>query len=283
MSSGKNNHTTVAPAFHPRWHRFPTGAGTNRPITPTAQFQSSARATDGGVLADISAPHEPQEPPKPPTPLITPELTKSIESLDPDTLTDLLTSFLFEGEPLRDLAARLNLTLTQLIAWHDHPRTQAMMDHLDRIATARAARQKVQATPDAIHALHLITQIHPANKPETTRKAATTLLKVAPAPVAPAPVAPASSRCGHQPPISTNRADPISPPQTPNLAARTDITAPNESSRTTTNQVRTHPPFTPNHTTTPTPNQQPQAHTLLSSQPQSTEQPPTGARPWKPP
>jgi hypothetical protein len=100
---------------------------------------------------------------------------------------------------------------------------------------------------------------------------------------APALVAPGSDRCGHQPPISTRSADPISPPRATHVGARTNITAPNERSRTTTTQVQTHPPVTPNHSNTPAPNQEPQSHTLLSSQPQFTEQHPTGARPWKPP
>lgn len=202
MNSDRQRAGTPSPC-----RRSPAGAGTASPSQP-----------------DI--PSQPQQrPPHPPPPDPThPAHRASIDQLSRETLSDLLVSFLYENESLVDLASRLDLSLEQIIVWHDHPATQAMLHHLARITRSRARHKRAGAKADAVAALQHIARFKPDSHPETARKSAAAILKPPPrtrrrppraqpdsAPPTPSPSPATSSTAGYPPPLSRPRPAPTIP------------------------------------------------------------------------
>ncbi|MCH8271599.1 MAG: hypothetical protein IH985_10375, partial [Planctomycetes bacterium] len=106
---------------------------------------------------------------------------------------ELLAHYLDPSCDLLDLAVQFDLTIDQLIAWADHPATRARIDALNRIADRRARDVAIQNTPEALQQLaNLATSCLADQRPlsapleihtrETTRKAATFLIRAASVP-----------------------------------------------------------------------------------------------------
>ncbi len=154
-----------------------------------APSHTLTRATAGSVPGDSDAerapPHTParlqQRPHSTTRPLdhsTTPPTPTPPDFISEQTLTNLFQDYLHTTDPAPEIAARHNLTLTQFIAWHDHPHTQHTLSQLDRIAQTRAEHQRLQSAPAATQALiEILDSRHLIKNPDPARKAANKLLR----------------------------------------------------------------------------------------------------------
>ncbi len=133
----------------------------------------------------------PTAPPPPPSPL------------PKDQQNDLFDAYLTTNESPASIATRLNISLQDFIAWHDHPNTQRILNELDRIANERAEHQRKQSAPSATQALiEILDSRHLIKNPEPARKAANKLLAT---PSMERPEGPKEHSRGRKPTVSTTQ------------------------------------------------------------------------------
>ncbi len=168
-------------------------ATTSTSPSPARRGRWSAKGRPEGVRNN-----PPQHQPPPPT------------SLTPAEHTALLEAFATSSMSLPQLAMLFNLTLADLAAWLAHPRTRADIEALRTLSAEREALTRALARPAAIAALeHTATQRDGAS-PETTRKAATTLLNLKP----PTPAASTTQRAAT---VRERTRSALNPPTSPAL------------------------------------------------------------------
>ena len=96
-------------------------------------------------------------------------------AITPEIRNRLFALYLESPDSLPRIAALCGLSLTQTIAWHDHPDTQKTFADLNRIAQERAEHRRLQSAPVAMSTLVDLAQQHYSH-PETARKAAGRIL-----------------------------------------------------------------------------------------------------------